>query len=318
MDTLNYDQAIARLTVDNIEALARTANLGDLNFEEVVPKFMFIRRMLLLLAEQDRVELPSRTATEISNNLSALFSSMDQIEEFTPAQSDPVNARNQIANRVENVRDYFAEHVRPYVGAREVEATEQQIELEQSAEAARAASDEIDALLRSVRKSVGDAGADELSGHYGRQADQHQESARNYLVAVVVLVVLTFAAALYLFDSVEVATNEDGSEQWGDLVRQLTARLFFLGLLAWALAFVVRNYRANQHLAVLNDQRRNALLTYPLFTGSANSETERDLITAELVRAVFAMGDTGYADTNDRTVIEDQASLLGVLMSRRP
>jgi hypothetical protein len=132
-----------------------------------------------------------------------------------------------------------------------------------------------------------------------------------------VLVVGTAGAAIPLFASLHVSLNLRGGTQWEQFVRDLVIRLFFLGILSYALAFCVRNYRVNKHLEVVNQQKTNALDTYPLLTEAAISDTARDLIAAELVRTVFEPGDTGYlGEDQERTVIDNQAGLLGAILNR--
>src|SRR5205085_9429366 len=130
----------------------------------------------------------------------------------------------------------------------------------------------------------------------------------------------TVVLAAILFVTLKVDLKEHNtSTQWAELTRSLVARLFFLGLASYALAFTIRNYKVNRHLQVSNAQKRIALDTYGLFTEAVADAELRDVITAELVKAVFVAPDTGFLDTgSDKTVIEssDAATIVSLLARR--
>lgn len=86
----------------------------------------------------------------------------------------------------------------------------------------------------------------------------------------------------------------------------------------FVVGFLSRNYRVEKHLQIVNEQKRNALSTYSLFTQAASTGEVQNLITAEVVHAAFGSADTGYLNTDTaRTIIEGQPALLNELPSAR-
>lgn len=287
-----------------------------MNFEEVVPKFQLIRKTIRAYFAQEPSEISMVVAREIDQRCADMQVLLGQIQAYTLTDNAP-QTRNGLLSTVEVHREYFVVTVRPLIRSDVVAV--QAARLEASAltgELAQSLSDAEEILSR-LRETSGREGAGQLSGHYREQAKNHADTGRNYLVATGVLAVVTIVGAAVMFDSLKVDLDaKDSATQWAELVRSIVVRLFFLGLAAWAINFAVRNYRTNMHLSVVNTQKRNALDTYLLFVGAVASENERDLVTAELVRAVFSTSDSGFLGVaDDKTIIENQ-SMLGLLMSR--
>jgi hypothetical protein len=97
-------------------------------------------------------------------------------------------------------------------------------------------------------------------------------------------------------------------------IRSLLIRLLFLAIAGTGVAFTTRNYRVSKHLQVVNEAKQNALNTYGVFSRSAPTADAATVITAELVRSVFGLPDTGFLSTGgDTTVIEAQPALTALL-----
>lgn len=154
--------------------------------------------------------------------------------------------------------------------------------------------------------------------YYNTQSEGHWGEAKNFLIASMVLAAATVGLGIWLFSTLHVDLNARAGTEWAEFTRSLVVRLFFVGIATYALTFCVRGYRIGKHLQVVNEQKRNALDTYSLFTAAITSDTLRDVVTAELVKAVFASSDTGYlSETQDRTVVENQGSgILSLLLNR--
>jgi hypothetical protein len=91
-------------------------------------------------------------------------------------------------------------------------------------------------------------------------------------------------------------------------------RLVLLGIGSFLIALLARNYRVNKHLQVVNETKRNALNTFVLFSETAATDETRAVITAELVRAVFLPGDSGYlGEANEKTIIESAPAMTAFL-----
>lgn len=118
---------------------------------------------------------------------------------------------------------------------------------------------------------------------------------------------------MFFFGRWNIEDTGSTSDDWQALVKDLTVRVFFLGIGAWVLAFLARTYRVTRHLETVNAQKQAALDTYPLFVEAVSSEQGRDIVTAELARAVLQGADSGFITADrERTVVESSpVSLLG-------
>jgi hypothetical protein len=312
-----FEAELPALSDEQLRNLRREAELGELNFASVVEKLRVIRTIVAALAQQDEAELPSGVVSGASGQLAQLAGILDRMREFTLAQDQAQTQRNQIESEVEGIREWLASSVRPHLRGAEVDASAVQAQAQAALAEATDASSQIGEILGEVRKLSAEAAGTEMSGHYGAQADRHSNQALWSLVAVAVCLVALFVVGLYLFvwNPPPVESSRTGGAQWGEFVRGLIVRVFFLGLIGYALAFASRIYRASRHLQVVNEQKRNALNTYVLFTQAAPSPDVQNIITAEIARAVFSIPDTGFLRADqERTVIE-QPALLAALRS---
>jgi hypothetical protein len=234
------------------------------------------------------------------------------MRDFTLAQDQAQTQRNQIEAEVEGIREWLAGNVRPHLRGAEVDSSAVRGESQAALREAKKGAAQIEEIVREVRKLSGEAAGTQMSGHYGAQAGKHTTQAWVSLTAVVVCLIALLFVGLYLFVWNPPPVG-DGSARWGEFVRGIIVRLFFLGLIGYALAFAGRIYRASRHLEVVNEQKRSALNTYVLFTQAAPSAEVQNIVTAEIARAVFSIPDTGFLRADqERTVIEQPALLTAL------
>ena len=61
----------------------------------------------------------------------------------------------------------------------------------------------------------------------------------------------------------------------------------------------------------MNEHKSNALQTYSRFLEAVTSDSQRDIVTSELVRRVFENVETGYiAHPSDKTMVETTPTLI--------
>jgi hypothetical protein len=299
--------------------LPREKELGELNFANTAGEIKQVIRLLTALAEEPWDELAETTKNDVWQQLNTLTAAAGGIRAFSLTQDNAINQHTALKNQVHGVAEWFRLNVRPHLRAHVIEVSGQSAELAQAVEEARRATSEIEEMLTRLRRSVGEAGASRLSAYYNAQASDHRRQATAYLkwsAAPIAMLVLV-AVILFVYIPPDVDTAASSTTQWVELVRALFIRLLLIGLATFALNFVARNYRINKHLQVVNEQKRNALDTFGLFAEAAPTEEARDVVVAELVRAVFSASETGFlAESGDRTVVESQSALLGLLASK--
>jgi hypothetical protein len=172
---------------------------------------------------------------------------------------------------------------------------------------------EIEALLTQVRGAAGAAVAKSLSGYYATSAGEYSKRAFRFLLAMIASIIGLAALAIYAF-LINPPPVQSGDNTTEIFIRSLVIRLLFLGIAGTAVAFTSRNYRVSKHLQVVNEAKQNALDTYGVFARSAPTAEAATIITAELVRAVFGLPDSGFLSSDgDKTIIETQPALTSLL-----
>jgi len=279
-----------------------------------------IQRTAQALDTQRELEVPDGLFGNAREMLTNLANTMQQMRDFTVAQDNAWQLRTNLISNVQGARSGLLQQCAPFIRSADIDVAARSTSIMEALGRIRALEAEADKAVDKIRVASGTVGAAKLSAHYLAAENDHKKQAGRYLLAVVIVAVLTVVLAAILFVTLKVDLKEHNtSTQWAELTRSLVARLFFLGLASYALAFTIRNYKVNRHLQVSNAQKRIALDTYGLFTEAVADAELRDVITAELVKAVFVAPDTGFLDTgSDKTVIEssDAATIVSLLARR--
>lgn len=300
---------------------AERATSPRLNFTPAINQVRVIRRLARAFALEYEDELPSNVPDLARQSLNEVSKLVGQMVDFDPEGENAYGVQQSLLNQTHSLFTRWVVELRPHIRGR-VDTTES------VARAARMA-DEADTLLRKTREAVEESGklletattlgaemaAGNLSRYYDEQAARHTKLASKFLLAGAVWAAGLASGAVPLLLSIEARS----SDHWTGYLRDLSVRVFVVGLGLYVLGFLAKSYRANQHLRVVNEHKGNALKTFRLFQESVSGDSAaRDLITAELVKAVFAADETGFLDnTPDRTVVEGQAGLIAMLANQR-
>jgi hypothetical protein len=298
---------IEKLSDDRLDGLT-AGDMGVLNLQDVVGLLLLVRRELEAGEGLSPDEIPTSVRNEIlggnfGNQIDALVNGMEQYGETT---DNPSGQRTQFRANAEGLRDLVIERLRPILRTDEAKVQKTQAEARQMLDGLAQAQEQLAKQQTLIAQTSASEAASDLSTYYETQAKGHADTAKNFLRAGLVagglLAVLT-VLALFVFPPDYTTTG--ASEPWIEVVRGTVARLAALSIVAFALAFCVRNYRVNMHLEVLNKRRENALNTFGLMQASVTSEDARNIVVGELVRAVFTSEETGYLSAQtERTVIE--------------
>lgn len=305
-------QIIASLREDRLEQIAQRLKESPYRFDNSVAKLRVIRGIAEGLVQQDALELSANITNSLAGQRQQLDSLMLQLESFSPAQSDAAQVHSNLESQVEGQREWWVQQVRPSVRP-PTDVVTRTVDIQLARESAREAAAEIEGLLAQVRGAAGVVAADALSGYYARSADAYAKRARGFLIGAGVALVALAGLAIYAF-LIHPPPVHAGDQRTEIFIRGVLIRVLFLGIAGTAVAFATRNYRVSKHLQVVNEGKRNALNTYALFAKSAPTADAQTIITAELVRSVFDLGDTGFLNAaGDKTVFEAQPALTALM-----
>jgi hypothetical protein len=323
--------AIESLNENQLRRLERLSELGkDFHFGRATEKLRAIRDILVAFSEEpdDGLYLPTGVESNVINQAGAIQAIVDEMLAFSPGAIDsPRGVHEGIENRVEQLREWFVKEVSPYLRGRQLSTTLSIAEIEAERERIATAAAEIEHLLTKAREQAGEAATGRMSTFHEHRATAYKKQALWNLGGVVVSATALGVLGIIVFVATPPHTNTVASD-WQPFIAGLIVRLFFLGLLSYALAFCARNYRVSRHLEVTHEQRRVALDTYPLLIqaiyddlsdiGGSGAPETRNIVTAELARAAFAAIDSGFLHPEkEHAVIDSQPSLTAAIAALR-
>lgn len=298
-------------------AEAERRDLTQYHFAESVRQVRVIRRLGEAFAEERSDEMPPNIADQVLQCLERTSTAVGSMIEFQVEQPQAQQAHANITQQISSDYNTFVSSLRIHIRG-QVDKAAAVHRLEEATASAKSlvesvqeTSDQAKELIERAEGLTAEIAAGTLSTYYDKQAGKHSTAARNFMIAAGIAAVVVAVAAVLLFRSLD----EGADSRWTAYARDLGVRIFALGLGLYLVNFLVKGYRANGHLRVVNEHKANALKTFLLFQASASEDGgTRDLITAELVKAVFAASDTGFLDhTPDTTVIDGQAGLIAML-----
>ncbi len=305
------------VTDEALDVAAHRENT-ELHFTQAIIQLKVILRLARALSQEFEDEMPSNIAQQARGSLNSALMLLDQMTEFNLQQPSAVDAHHNIQTAMQNELNLWISTVRPHIrGTVEVAelAADLDARINEAADlqsAVRRLTEQSQGLVTTAATLAADMAAGNLSTYYSTQAENHRKAANRFLAGAAAGVVALAVVAGVVLSSIPNSDKDDLT----DYLRHLSPRVFVLGLGLYALGVVVRAYRANAHLRVVNEHKANALKTFRLFQESAAEPGTRDLITAELVKAVFAADETGFIDSApDRTVSDGQAGLLALIAS---
>lgn len=328
MDHADFEELANHLSPHLREDLARK-DLGPLSFQEAIPMLESIRKDISELLEMDLNDYPVNSLGTIENYAkrnSALHQTLRQMKEWDPTYDDNAsNTRQRIIDTVREARDTIARTARPLLRSDTERLRASKGDLRNAVEAAqeyRKMADEAAEEVREVARQVHEGlellksesvqrANSRISTYYHETANQHGKTASWYLGSAAVFATISGVLVWLLFF---VNEPKDDNLSSREIITALTGRSLLLILAGVGLTFCLRNYRTNKHLQVVNMTRYNALETASLYVEGVTSDNARDIVVAELVRAVFSQIDTGYMNTDrDQTVLETPGALIGLL-----
>jgi len=304
------DEVLGQVTPEFISGLRRSDALGSEDFSAAVESFLFVREVAAAASTTDSRYLRPEALQSMESFLVEIRdTTAPEIEAFGWSDEGANTTRERITLRASEMRDYARDEVAPRIQYAEVDSAKAAADAAQIERSRQ----EADTILAKLRQVSGEAGASKLSGYYKTETERYAKQSVWLLWGIVgAVVLLGVLGYMFFFGPWEIEDTRSTSDDWQELAKDLTVRVFFLGIGAWVLAFLARTYRVTRHLETVNSQKQAALDTYPLFIEAVSSEQGRDMVTAELARSVLQGADSGFITADrERTVVESSpVSLL--------
>lgn len=295
-------------------ALAQGKGLGDINFEQCEP----LLQETIDLANEARslpLELlPLQTLKQLTPPTENLGNTLKSISEFTlVGQDKPENQRNNLQNHVRTEYDALLLAFMPHLAyltlkhAQVQEVITQSRELlEETQKKTRDILDDLDkrkgeaeSIVRATQDAAAKIGVAQFAVRFGEIAKEHVAVAKRWLIAAIVLGLVTIVVAVGFLSWLPV----DGELSNPATIQRIVTKIIVISLVYFSAIWASRNYRTHRHLNVVNSHRQNALTTFQTFVKAAGDEDKetKNAVLLEATRCIFSPIATGYLGGDQET-----------------
>lgn len=242
----------------------------------------------------------------------AVETALKRVEDFhvEPIGDDttwnPNSEKTSLRAELAQQHAWLVKNARPFGGKRDRSVSDVTRALEADRNRLQEVVAEAQAALETIRTLAADKGAASAAVLYEDRAAAERASASNARKGLAVAGLLFVVGVVLLFDVARPDTSDTAKALVG-----IAGRSLVLATVAFGVAFFARDYRAHRHLEIVNRFKANALRATPLLREGIATDEDREVIVAELVRAVFAVPDTGFvSNQSDSMTIETPLSAL--------
>ncbi|MCC6977001.1 MAG: hypothetical protein IT343_01675 [Candidatus Melainabacteria bacterium] len=328
-DYLNHEKLLRKELLEHID-ITKTIKISDLrrpdlafDYTDALPLFEMIRNQIIdaaslnLSAVPEEVLSSAKKAVEETNRLFSVILEMSPPSSETKTKQNISHVlaqwRGELANAITDLYKFSLTDSTIRDAAVEIKTLAEGLEkaianATTAADTARASAKDADAVTEQLVKTMQNyidrvkgtlesLGAAEYMKRFEIEAQEHKDSAQNWLMAVFAFGWWILVAAIYFLwtDSHSVpALLKHGIP---GAITSTSARLFLMSVLSVGLFLSVKNYSACKHNYVVNKHRINALGTFKFFRDGAQDDETKKAVLIQSMQAIFAPQSTGYLKT---------------------
>jgi hypothetical protein len=313
---------------DRLELLSDTGmtkierpDLGPFSFVDLHVSLEALKWIIAAIDETPPHFIPNETRNATNSTIGQIFDLFNKIEAFTAARPEAFQERqNIITNGVAYV-DQLLKIASPYAVKRSIEESELVVQLQLMVSSLTEEKQKLELTIREIssawpkvkaewedlqsqeRLTFTSAGTSEASAFFENRSTAHQKISNKFGIWAILLSVLLIVWLLLTGQS-PLGLKWNQEQIVLSIIRGIP-HFTILTLVTFAIGICVRNYRINQHLAVLNKTKATTLSSGESFVKSIADVSTRDIVLETIVRSVFTIGDTGFLNgEQERTVVE--------------
>lgn len=319
-----FDDFLSNFLSDSkLEEYAK-ASVGTQTFQGAIPSLLNLRDVLIAAGTVERF-VSSNTRRTVNQEIGDLSNRLVEVMNFDASRiSDPGPRLTAMSNAIITSSETIQNALLPAISmsskdkdtylALENKLAAIEIVQDQSIQINSemlALKQELDERLMQERLTSTEVGTSQASLYFQSRADAHAETAKKFGIAalgvtafVVLWVFLPFGHPLNIhWQSTSVAES----------IIQGIPHFTILALGTFAIGLLLRNYRVNQHLSVLNRTKATTLHAGESFVKSVRDTSTRDIILETVVRSVFALGETGYLQGDQERQMNESPNLSSLI-----
>lgn len=279
----------------------------ELNFREGLPYFERTIKLFKDLYHSNIDSLPFKVSNNLKGFADSAFQDFQQIKSFSLQQhpNNPADVRNRMINTIRDTYDKYYEYVTPVIAYSirkgtdfeklEADAKEKIKNLDSliktQEESKEKMLSDIDSTLEKVKRAAQDIGVAQHATHFKNEADDHSNSANNWLIATGILAGLTLLVGIgslihyfYIIQELSLSKN----------IQLAVSKLIVFSILLTGAVWSGRTYRAHRHNFVINKHRQNALSTFETFIKSSDDPQTKSAVLIQTTQCIFSPQFTGY------------------------
>jgi hypothetical protein len=314
---------ITELAAVDPKDLARTSDLSpDINFKDAVPHFEEMLDLCKQLSQRDLSRLTHQQLSAIAKGCTLLSSLITKVQEFNLNQNTPGDVCNSIITEVSGAYDsvmnpmllplaFTATQATDYAKiereAKGYHATVKE-EAEELSKFITNARGEAERALAAVKEQAAEAGVSTHAQIFIGDAKKHDNAAKTWLKATIVMASITFVAAVAAL----VTAFFYHPESLKVTIQYIVAKLLVLSTLSFVVLWCARNYKSQKHNETLNKHRANALMSFRAFVEGTSDDRVKDAILLQAAHAAFSGRPTGFdAAEKELQTINPVVEILG-------
>lgn len=305
-----YDQIrdlVGKATDKPIDGLIIQSKWGEVNFSQSRYDLERLESLVGSLPDLPLEDLTKDTAESIRQALEPIINTIQSIDNFTVAQGEPSQIRDNIAtqlsNQIDNLHRVLAQWL-PYLlfqkgdVQRNIQNLSAAVEngrhiLDEAKSKASNAEEELERIISAAREASASAGVAHFTKDFSEQAETNNKTANGWLATTIGMAILTLAAAaMFLYFGLDPEATLVQTVQFS------TTKVVILGFLFASTLWCGRMYRAQKHQEVSNLHRAHALKTFQAFVQASDDPKVRDAILLETTHSIFTRTNSGYLSTN--------------------
>jgi hypothetical protein len=299
--------SLARIQEFEASNLGRREELGkSLNLLDAVPLANRIIGLFQQVSLEVLRDLPLPRLTQLKQDADSLFNVFSAMLNFSDGEENAKSKRDNFLTHLTNAYDHYFEQLTIPISystrrstdfaqyEREARAAIQSIEDKTSAVSAELKRREMEAdgVLAAIRKIASEQGVSQQASFFKAEADLHETAAEKWLTwtkrFAITLGLLAFASMFMHKVEILRTTTIPEAIQFG------IGKGLVFATLAYAIFLTSRNYLAHKHNAVVNQHRRNSLVTYEALVAAAGDKANRDIVLSQAATTIFSAQATGF------------------------
>jgi hypothetical protein len=308
-----YLEDLAEVVLARLQRLDEFGTVFD--FSDALQELRAIRTVVEGLLDQDPRLVPDSIGTAVDTHLRSVVDAVHERQAFLNAPGAPERHEAIVATIVAE-RHWFAEQVVPYLWRGDAALESDRAALSTRRREVDTLAGDIRALLQTLQSQSGAVAASTLTAHYSKQARDHANLARLYLLASIISIAATVTVGVALLDSIPVADASDPAA-WINFFRALATHGFLIGVFVYGTRFVLQQHAINKHLQVANEQRRNTLEIFPLIVAASTTDFAKDRVSILLAAAATEPFPSGYLGQPEEDGTRDALAYVRLLIDRQ-